>query len=665
LSSTLAIALFKTPWVAFGITAPRFIWLAALLIFAGTLACLIRLWWLVRREEHLYHRIRTQLTNLQSTDGVPQRDGMASAMYEAMAQVFHRLTSAAPPLVSAWHRFEAQMVVRRDTMGQDRFWTPERAEEAFNDATVIEPRLNRSFFTAIPGIATGAGLLCTFLAILIALLDVTLENEQFRGLDTLISGLSGKFLSSIAALFAATLYLLCETRLMHRLSQGLHALAVALDELVPRLTPARLLVAMQEHFVTMQEHLEAQAGTWRHFSSDLATTLRQGVNEGMGPTLERMVHTVEELNQWLRVAEVQRAEATTGTLEGLLQQLGHSLTTTLTGMSDRFAHALSHSATQEFESVVSALSGSSQLLADMNAQFLATQGAFTSLVDLARNNTVEQMTVGKAQVEELTTVLREMMTQMHDTAGLSVNRMAATLTAVVHDLSTRVTEMGERMSQTVTANTGQATEAAQAMMGHVDQWSARSAQQLAQLIEKHQAHLERVQDVQRTLDTTLAQFKSALSEYATVTTGLKSISVQTTAMVTAATGAMKTLKETGDSIERVAKLATSQAERLAETNRQQEEVQQRLAVNLQRYQQIFHEVEHAASQLLEQIEQHLRHYMATTQQGFEHLTQTADEHFANASRHLGDTVNGLDEHLQDLTDILERLGRSGGGNGRS
>jgi chromosome segregation ATPase len=199
-----------------------------------------------------------------------------------------------------------------------------------------------------------------------------------------------------------------------------------------------------------------------------------------------------------------------------------------------------------------------------------------------------------------------MMTQMHDSAGLSVTRMAATLTAVVHDLSTRVTEMGERMSQTVTSNAGRATEVTQAMIGKVDQWSTHSTQQLAQLIEKHQAHLERVQDVQRTMETTLVHFKTALSEYATVTTGLKSVSAQTTAMVTAATGTVKNLKETGDAIERVARLATTQAERLGDSNRQQEEVQQRLAVNLQRYQQVFQEVERSASQLLEQIEQHLR-----------------------------------------------------------
>lgn len=658
MDSISTVTFLKIPWTALGITAPGFIWVAALLIFAGTLMCLHRLWELVRHEEQLYHRIRSQLANLRSTYGASQRDGMVAAMYEAIAQVFEQLAAEAPSLVSAWRRFDAQIVVRHDATGQERFWTPESTETAFNDTTVIEPRVDRGFFSAIPGIATGAGLLCTFLAILIALLDVTLENEQFRGLDTLISGLSGKFLSSIAALSVATVYLLCERRLMHRLSQGLETLTVALDELVPRLTPARLLV-------TMQDHLEAQAGALQHFSSDLATTLRQGVNEGLGPTLERMVHTVEELNQWLRVAEAQRAEAATGSLEGLLQQLGQSLNTSLTGMSDRFAHALSHSATQEFDGVASALNGSAQLLADMNAQFLATQGMFTGLVDLAKNSTAEQMTTGKAQVEELTAVLREMMAQMHDTAGISVNRMAATLTTVVHDLSTQVTEMGERMSQTVTTSTGQAGRASQAIMGKVEQWSTHSTEQLAQLIDKHQAHLERVQDVQRTMETTLAQFKSALSEYASVTTGLKSIAAQTTAMVSGTIGATKTLKETGEAIERVARLATAQAERLADTNRQQEEVQQRLAVNLQHYQQVFHTVEQAAGQLLGQIDQHLQQYMTTTQQGFEHLTRTADEHFANAAQHLGDTVNGLDEHLQDLTDILERLGRVGGVHGHS
>lgn len=658
MSHTAVVLLLKVPATAFGVTAPLFIWGAAALILAGTLACLIRLWWLVRSEGGVYHSVQTHLAVLRTTDSSTRRDGMTSVTYEAMAQVWAQRAAAAPALVAAWRRFEAQMVSQRDATGQERYWTPESAEVAFNDTTVIEPRLNRGLFAAIPSMATGAGLLCTFLAILVSLLDVTLENEQFRGLDLLITGLSGKFLSSIAALFVATFYVFFEKRLLHRLGQQVRALGITLDELVPRLTPTRLLLSMHEN-------MQAQAVAWQHFNHDLSTALQQGVNAGMGPTLQRMEQTVGDLTQWLRTVETQRAEAITGSLEGLLQQLGQSLHTSLSSLGDRFAQTLSQGANQEFESVARALSGSAQLLADMNTQFLGMQGALSHVVELAKNSAVEQMAVGKNQVEELTVVLREMMTQMHDTAGLSVNRMAATLTSVVHDLSTRVSEMSERMSRTVTSSAGQTSQATQMIIGKVEQWTTHSTQQLAQLIEKHQVHLERVQDVQHTMEVALAQFKGALSEYATVTTGMKSITLQTTAMVNATTGAMKNFKDTGGAIERVARLATSQVERLAETNRQQEEVQQRLAVNLQRYQQVFHEVENAGSTLLEQIEQHLRHYMATTQQGFVHMTQAADVHFANASQRLGDTVHGLDEHLQDLTDILERFGRTGGGNGHS
>lgn len=658
MSHTAVVFFLKVPATAFGVTAPLFIWSAALFILAGTLACLMRLWWVVRSEGGVYHGVQTQLAVLHTTERSVRRDGLTSAAYEALAQVFVQRAAAAPALGAAWRRFAAQMVSQRDATGQERYWTPESAEGAFNDTTVIEPRLNRGFFAAIPSMATGAGLLCTFLAILVSLLDVTLENEQFRGLDLLITGLSGKFLSSIAALFGATLYVFFEKRLLHRLEQQVRAVGITLDELVPRLTPTRLLLSMHEH-------MQDQAVAWQHVNRDLSTALQQGVHAGMGPTLQRMEQAVEDLTQWLRTAETQRAEANTGSLEGLLQQLGQSLNASLSSMSDRFAHTLSQGANQEFESVARALSGSAQLLADMNSQFLSMQGALSHVVETAKRSTVEQMAVGKNQVEELTVVLREMMTQMHDTAGLSVHRMAATLTSVVHDLSTQVAEMSERMSQTVTHSAGQTSQATEVIMGKVDQWTTHSTQQLAQLIDKHQVHLERVQDVQRTMEVALAQFKGALNEYATVTTGMKSITLQTTTMVNATTGAMQNFKDTGEAIERVARLATSQVERLAETNRQQEEVQQRLAVNLQRYQQVFHEVENAGSTLLEQIEQHLRQYMATTQQGFVHMTQAADVHFANASQHLGDTVHGLDEHLQDLTDILERFGRTGGEHGRS
>jgi hypothetical protein len=95
--------------------------------------------------------------------------------------------------------------MRHSIDDDDQFWGSESAEGAFNDANLIEPRLNRSFFIAIPGIVTGLGLLVTFLAILVALLGVKIVDNHVHGMETLIHGLSGKFVSSIAALAAATI----------------------------------------------------------------------------------------------------------------------------------------------------------------------------------------------------------------------------------------------------------------------------------------------------------------------------------------------------------------------------------------------------------------------------------------------------------------------------
>ena len=263
---------------------------------------------------------------------------------------------------------------------------------------------------------------------------------------------------------------------LHNLTQSFRDLVAALDALVPRLTPAHLLddirrYMMEEQSTTfkhfssdlsvllddIRRYMEEQSAAFKHFNSDLSTKLKQGVEEGMGPTRDRMVGAIEELNQLLRATEAQKSDAITGSLEGLLQNLGHSLTSALASLSDRFAQTLSGSANQEFDQVVSTLGGTARLLEGMNAQFQTSQTALTELVSFARNTTVEQVALGKTQVEELTAVLRGLMTQMHQATDTSVNHITTTLTAVVHDLSTRVTELGQQMSQTVTASAGEAT----------------------------------------------------------------------------------------------------------------------------------------------------------------------------------------------------------------
>ena len=199
----------------------------------GLLVCtgyvLARLIWLVRREERTHQQVTGKLLAIKVEHAIDPHTGLAPVAYDAIAQTF----DATPSLVPTWHRLQAQLVVRPDATGAERMWTSESADEAFNEATVIEPSIHRGFFAAIPGIVTGAGLLITFMAILVALLDVRIEENRIQGIKNLIQGLSGKFVSSIAALAAATVYLLLEKPLFHRLGASRQCLVAAINTLAP------------------------------------------------------------------------------------------------------------------------------------------------------------------------------------------------------------------------------------------------------------------------------------------------------------------------------------------------------------------------------------------------------------------------------------------------
>jgi hypothetical protein len=582
----------KAQWIWFGLEAPQFIWIAAALLLLGTLAQGIRLWWLTTREKVLHRRVIAQLAAIQVEYRTPGQAGLAEVAYEAIVQVFR----AHPPLLPAWHNFEAQILRQADAAGQFRWWATASATSAFNATAVIEPRVNQSFFAAIPGMVTGMGLLCTFVAILAALLDVRLVNGQFQGLDNLISGLSGKFLSSIAALFAATGFLAIERSLAHGLSTSLHALVIALDGLVPRLSPTSILVAMQQD-------MAQQGAALQRFTCQVTTGLQQRMSDSIGPVLERMM-----------TAAAHQQETLTRACTNLIQHLEQSLDTRLERMGVRFSESL--------------------------------------------QTTTEQMVLGKTQMEDFITGLQGFMDQMHEATGLSVHQMAAALTAVVHDLSNKVAELSQQMTQTVVDSAGQAAGAAQAVIDKADGWSAQSASQLTQLLERHQGQLERSREMQTAFDASLGQFKEALGQYHTVTGHVRQIAA-------AAASISKAINETGVTAQRTATMAAVQAERFAETVRRQEDIQQQVAQSMRQYQQVFSQATQATHDLLTRMEQHLQHYTALSTEKCDSVIQTAEAHLAQATRRLAETVRSLDTQVRGVTESLERLQHRGDMHGGS
>ncbi|MGE3538027.1 MAG: hypothetical protein AB7N91_11420 [Candidatus Tectimicrobiota bacterium] len=530
-------ALLKTQWTVMGLDAPAFIWLAALTLVLWAALQLVRLWRIVSCEIRMQCRVLDQLATLAEESGSgTERSGCSPGVYAAVERIFAECRVFWP----LWQRFADQILVRYDAAGQPRVWSAESAACTFNVSTMVEPRLNQHFFAAVPGMLTSMGLLCTFVAILVSLLEVRLVNEQFQGLDTLLGGLSGKFLSSITALGVATIFLASERCLLHRLHTGVHALSTRLDELILRLPMAVLLNDLQGN---LREHLRAM------------------------PT------AVERLEQ---------------AITGALERSGETVAT-----------ALGRLQPPETSSLSQALAPLAQLLEGMQTEWRLSQHTLGEVLTLTRTAALEHMAASQAQAGEVATALQSVMGEMHLTAGLSTQQIAAALTAVVHDLSTQVSTLGQQMTKMVLDSAGQASGAASAVLERADGWAARSAAQLAQLLEQHQGQLESRQAMQVAFDTTLREFKETLGQYMTVTVHVRQIAA-------AAADITRAMKEAGSSVERTASLAALQAERLTESVRQQGEMQQHMAQGVRQSQQ----ATRIMQEILTRLEQQVQHTYA-------------------------------------------------------
>jgi hypothetical protein len=108
------------------------------------------------------------------------------------------------------------------------------AAEFFSFDAVCANSLNVRFYQQLPAFMTGIGLMFTFLAILIGLSKLHANGSQIDGMQGLINGLAGKFVTSIVGLACANGFTLLEKSLWYRLGQHHRTVVSLLDAMFPQ-----------------------------------------------------------------------------------------------------------------------------------------------------------------------------------------------------------------------------------------------------------------------------------------------------------------------------------------------------------------------------------------------------------------------------------------------
>lgn len=108
------------------------------------------------------------------------------------------------------------------------------AADFFSFEALCASHLNVRFFRQLPSFMTGMGLMFTFFAILIGLSKLHANGSQIDGIQGLINGLSGKFVTSIVGLACANVFTILETSIWYRLDNRHRECVSLLDEMFPQ-----------------------------------------------------------------------------------------------------------------------------------------------------------------------------------------------------------------------------------------------------------------------------------------------------------------------------------------------------------------------------------------------------------------------------------------------
>lgn len=170
--------------------------------------------------------------------------------------LIHSLMRKQNSTAHLWHEFEETLLISGPA---EEVFATQSIESVFTKNALIEDNVHTTFYNAVPGILTGVGLLMTFVAILDGLSHVSVAaNMDVQGIGGLINGLSGKFVSSIAAVTCAVSFVFVERIAYAQPNQAYRKLMNSLSTLFKRKTTEQLLFGIQSQLLAqavMQKEL--------------------------------------------------------------------------------------------------------------------------------------------------------------------------------------------------------------------------------------------------------------------------------------------------------------------------------------------------------------------------------------------------------------------------
>ena len=293
-----------------GPQTPMLSWLGSFGIVLFFLWHLMRLRWDVSSAQRPFDRVRPMLTSLANERGDLDRERFTSRALVGFAPPADQAAPAStridcddlntleatmqnePMFRQPWAQFRKTLILEHvPWFVEPRIFSTRRAEEIFTQDTLLSHRVNLAFYSQLPSLVTGIGLLLTFLALFIGLSKLHADGHEIDGIQGLINGLAGKFMTSIVGLIAANLFTLIEKPIVFRLMNAHHAFLSLIDELFPRKTMEQMLEQLTPMHSEHRRNRQASGGELRERVGVMGT-------DSLAAPIAELTSAVRSFTKW-------------------------------------------------------------------------------------------------------------------------------------------------------------------------------------------------------------------------------------------------------------------------------------------------------------------------------------------------------------------------------
>ena len=616
-----------------------------------------RLYFTTRRILAQMSSFRAFLTGDASTSD-PHHAGASPATFDRL-----RTEARALPATVAgwWYRCEDAAELYQGTDIQEGYFLSDPPSDVL-PYEALTSVLRKDVYRSLPGVLTGAGLTLTFIAILTALYGVHYDKtntvEPITGIDILINGLSGKFLSSVVALLCSIAFTFWEHAQSARLRKGYAETVSTLRSVIPRLTTARILLDIRKSSADASvevAHISADVVSRftdainEHVVPQLSTSMATGIagafHQQLSPTLDKMTGSLDTLQGTIAGLESQKQESVTVEFERMLHGLERSMTDALGKMAGGFQDALAGSARSEFSNMQATLEGTRGMLAGMNDQFGAMQSAFNGVVARAEEATIQQMSAGKEQTEQLHEVMRGVLASIASGTADNMQTLKDQLSKTVGQLIAQVDVLTKSSHDSASTLLGQAESSSQAMTARLEQ-VLEGIRQRSSEFEQASQHLKDAQSFISALllqnGDNLKQLGAASAEVRGYTADLRAQAQSLSSVVTGQTNITD-------------RLATA-ADHVQQALNEQEERLRRYSGTIQQFETVMSDMDKRIAAVLQEFGKGFNDYQEGVKKNFNSIVLIANELVPKATESLATRVEEFSDQMTTFSDtIVEQL----------